>query len=136
MPSLPSLRIRSPSWMPFTRNRLNEEQDNTSNADVTGPNALPDVFSALSDNSPSVGQPEPIQVDTATGPSSPVPDVGTEEQFDGTMHSNRTMHSNGTTHAASDAAFQPLPTIQVAQEALDALKKLLKPPRDAGGGRV
>jgi hypothetical protein len=49
--------------------------------------------------------------------------VGTEERH------------NGPSAAISDGpAFQPPPSIEVAQEALDVIKKLLKPPRDTGGG--
>ena len=124
---MPSLHIRSPSWMPFTRNRSIERQENTSNSDVTGPDALPDVFDVSLDNGPSVGQAEPIQVNAETGPSALTPNPMTTTTDAGTGE-----RDNGTT--SDGAVFQPPPTIDVTQEALDALKKILKPPRDTGGG--
>ena len=99
--------------------------------DKTRPDdALPDVFDALSRTNPSPGEcnsmevgPEADLLDASDPLISAATNAGTEERH------------NGTSAAISDGpAFQPPPSIEVAQEALGSIKKLLKPPRDTGEG--
>jgi hypothetical protein len=118
------MAIRPLSWLPFARNQSNGREDHhdasVSNTDVPGPdNALPDVFDVLS----GTNEHNSIEVDPDLPEISAATNAGTEER------------GNGTAAAIPDGPeFQPPPSIEVAQEALDAIKKLLKPPRDTGGG--
>jgi hypothetical protein len=98
--------------------------------DVTRPNdTLSDMFDVFSGTNTNAAEDNVLEVNL-NHPEADLPDasisaatnVGTEEQH------------NGTSAAISDGlAFQPLPSIKVAQDALDAMKKLLKPPRVTGG---
>ena len=113
--------------MLFTWNQSIEWLNNISNPDVTGPNVFPNVFEMPLDNGPSVRQAQPTKVNAATGPSVLAPNPMT------TMTDAETgEQDNGIT--SDGAAFQLPLTIDIVWEAFDALKMILKPPRDIGGG--
>ena len=98
---------------------------------MTRPNdTFSDMFDVLSGTNTNAAEDHLMEVnlncpdaDLPGASISAVTNAGTEERH------------NGTSAAISDGlAFQPPPLIKVAQDALDAIKKLLKPPRVMRGG--
>jgi len=68
MPSLPSMAIRSPSWLPFAQNQSTECKDHH---DMTGcDDVLSDIFDALSGTNASSGECNLMEVDP-NGPTWP-----------------------------------------------------------------
>src|SRR6267154_1114005 len=131
LPSLPFMGIRLPSLLPFAQNRLTERDDHF---DATRPDdALSDIFDALSGTNASAAECNPMEVDPK-GPEADLPDAS-DPLISAATNAGTEERHNGTSAAISDGlAFQPPPSIEVVQEALDAIKKLLKPPRVTGGG--
>ena len=91
-------------------------------------NALPDVFDTLPGTNASAGEVNP------NGPEADLPDAS-DPLIRAATNVGTVERHNGTSAAIFDGlAFQLPPSIEVVWEALDTIKKLLKPPRDTGGG--
>ena len=101
--------------------------------DVTRPNdALSDMFDALSGTNANAAEDNLMEANL-NGPEADLPDAS-DPLISAATNAGTEERHNGTSAAISDGlAFQPLPSIKVAQDALDAMKKLLKPPRVTGG---
>ena len=102
--------------------------------DVTRPNdALSDMFDALSGTNANAAEDNLMEANL-NGPEADLPDAS-DPLISAATNAGTEERHNGTSAAISDGlAFQPPPSIKVAQDALDAIKKLLKPPRVTGGG--
>ena len=131
MPNLPLMAIRSPSLLPFAWNRLTKRDDHCY---ATRPNdMLSDMFDTLSGTNTNVAEDNLMEANL-NGPEADLPDAS-DPLISAATNAGTEERHNGTSAAISDGlAFQPPPSIKVAQDALDAIKKLLKPPRVTGGG--
>jgi hypothetical protein len=94
---------------------------------------FPDVFDTLSGTNTTPEECNSMEVDPK-GPEADLLDAS-DLLISAATNAGTEERHNGPSAAISDGpAFQPPPSIEVVQEALDAIKKLLKPPRDTGGG--
>ena len=94
---------------------------------------LSDMFDTLSGTNANVAEDNLMEANL-NGPEADLPDAF-DPLISAATNAGTEERHNGTSAAISDGlAFQPPPSIKVAQDALDAIKKLLKPPRVTGGG--
>jgi hypothetical protein len=94
---------------------------------------LSDMFDTLSGTNTNVAEDNLMEANL-NGPEADLPDAS-DPLISAATNAGTEERHNGTSAAISDGlAFQPPPSIEVAQDALDAIKKLLKPPRVTGGG--